>query len=109
MQRQPRNSRARFVEDCYVVTASSPRLCEALGIPTTATVSKRFTFRPWLKCPLCGRRSFKLYCPLGSSTFACRSCHHLRYLTSQKHPTRVDQPVELTDHLLVTIENQNHR
>lgn len=35
--------------------------------------------RWWFACPRCGMRVRVLYLPGGSTRFACRSCHHLRY------------------------------
>ena len=35
--------------------------------------------RWWFACPRCGRRVRVLYLPNGSTRFACRRCHQLRY------------------------------
>jgi len=43
--------------------------------------------RWWFCCPLCSRRVSFIYLPPKASHFACRLCHNLAYLSSQKcHP-----------------------
>jgi len=37
--------------------------------------------RYWFRCPLCKRRCFELFLPIGEKVFACRLCHRLTYLS----------------------------
>jgi len=73
-----------LVEDSDVICASTPGVAERYGISKTATQLREMVFRHWFKCPLCGRRSFKLYLPPGGTVFGCRDCHHLTYTSSLK-------------------------
>ena len=73
-----------LVEDCDVICVSTPGVAERFGISKTATQLREGVFRHWFKCPLCGRRSFKLYRPPGGTVFGCRDCHHLTYTSSLK-------------------------
>lgn len=39
--------------------------------------------RLWFNCPMCGKRSVKLYKPIDQQIFACRICSNLTYESSQ--------------------------
>ena len=83
LEKQPRSPRG-LVEDCFVICISTPGICERLGIRRRVTQLRPMVFRYWFECPLCARRSFKLYLPLGATVFGCRTCHHLTYASSLK-------------------------
>lgn len=103
MGRRPSNSRKGVVEDCEVVSVSNHRLCDRLGVQITTTMRKPFSFRHWLKCPYCGKRSVKLYRPQYSKRFACRVCHNLTYRSAQKHDARLDRLLKMPDDTLRSI------
>jgi hypothetical protein len=80
MLRRPR----RLVEDCEVITVSTPGVFLCFPISHTATQLRPGVFRYWFKCPLCKWRLSKLYRPPGAEAFACRECHNLVYTSSLK-------------------------
>lgn len=43
-----------------------------------------FGVRWWFSCPGCHKRTFKLYLPLSSVYFRCRTCHNLTYSSSRE-------------------------
>ena len=51
--------------------------------------------RCWFRCPgvagvrSCGRRTTRLYLPIGSNVLSCRVCHRLTYESVQRHDPRV--------------------
>lgn len=47
-----------------------------IGIEFTST---GFGQRPWFLCPVCSRRSGKLYLTYGCKLLICRKCAHLAY------------------------------
>ncbi len=69
--------------------------------------------RWWLLCPgwdsggrPCRRRVSKLYLPPGKRRFACRSCHHLTYSSSQTHDKRLGFYRNHPDDLLVLLQGK---
>lgn len=53
-------------------------------IALTTTACPYGGARPWFLCPGCGRRAGKLHLAGHPSTFACRRCHDLAYVTQQE-------------------------
>jgi hypothetical protein len=54
------------------------------SIEVAATRVTWGALRWWFKCPVCRRRTEKLYLPPGRREFACRRCWNLTYLSSQR-------------------------
>jgi hypothetical protein len=81
--RMPRCPR-QLVEDCEVITISTPGAFRRFRIAVTSTQLRPGVFRHWFECPQCKWRVSKLYRPPGVEAFACRECHHLVYTSSLK-------------------------
>jgi len=79
-----RRHRRGLVEDCEVITASTPGIFKCRGVLMSTSILRPGVYRHWLQCPRCGRQSFKLYRPCGATVFACPECHHLVYKSSLK-------------------------
>jgi len=62
-----RRGRRGLVEDCEVITASTPGIFKCRGVLMSASILRPGVYRHWLQCPLCGRQSFKLYRPCGAT------------------------------------------
>jgi hypothetical protein len=72
-----------------------PRQSARPGVPVAAQVIDLTVTRPhlggkryWFQCG-CGRRTERLYLPLGLELFRCRYCYHLTYTSAQQHDQRV--------------------
>jgi len=74
----------RYRADGRRVMLACVEWSEAIGLTTTRLVSGGL--RWWFECPRCGRRMGRLYVPPGERVFACRLCHNLTYLASQRTP-----------------------
>jgi hypothetical protein len=111
MGRSPSLNRKTLVEECEVITVSTIwGNSAAIGFTFEHTRGGRGGQRTWFRCPMCGRRMFKLYRPLGSSLFACRGCHNLTYRSVQQHDARLDQLVSAPDWLVMSyVQNDGEK
>ena len=64
-------------------------------VPVTSTPCHFGGSRPWVRCPLCGRRVGVLYARPNESRFLCRQCQHLAYFSAQSHDARIDALLRL--------------
>ena len=91
-------AKRRIVEDCEVVTESSPSFRIA-AVYAAQGVNPLFCYtrcnyggeRRWLLCPRCFKRVAKLYRPPDEVLFACRLCHELTYRSTQCHDAKLDR------------------